>query len=57
MEVVENKRFVYEFGKFVLDPEEKTLFSDGSPVHLPSKEFATLLYLVEHNGRGRPKMK
>jgi DNA-binding winged helix-turn-helix (wHTH) protein/TolB-like protein len=54
-EVIENKRFVYEFGKFVLDPEEKTLFSEGSPVHLPSKEFATLLYLVEHNGRALTK--
>jgi len=29
METAENKRFVYEFGKFALDPREKTLSKDG----------------------------
>ncbi|MGQ0543273.1 MAG: winged helix-turn-helix domain-containing protein, partial [Blastocatellia bacterium] len=50
MEVVGNKYVVYEFGKFVLDPKERTLLADGVPVHLRAKEFDTLLLLVEHNG-------
>ncbi len=55
METVENKRFVYEFGKFLLDPNEKTLFVNGEPIHLPAKEFETLLLLVENNGRALSK--
>ena len=55
MESTENKRFVYEFGRFVLDPQEKILRVDGVPVHLPAKEFETLLLLVENNGRALSK--
>lgn len=55
MEAAENKRFVYEFGKFVLDPNEKTLFSDGVPLHLPAKEFDTLVLFVEHNRKALSK--
>lgn len=55
METAENKRFIYQFGKFVLDPQEKTLFSEGVPLHLPAKEFETLLLLVENNGRALAK--
>jgi TolB-like protein/DNA-binding winged helix-turn-helix (wHTH) protein len=55
METAENKRFIYQFGKFVLDPQEKTLFSEGTPLHLPAKEFETLLMLVENNGRALTK--
>jgi TolB-like protein/DNA-binding winged helix-turn-helix (wHTH) protein len=55
MEKGGNKGFVYEFGKFVLDPEEKTLFSEGKPIHLPAKEFETLLLLVENNHRALSK--
>ena len=55
MEATENKGFVYEFGKFILDPREKTLYSDGVPVHLAAKEFETLLLLVEHNGKALSK--
>lgn len=55
METVEDKRFIYEFGKFVLDPQEKILFSEGAPLHLPAKEFETLLFLVENNGRALTK--
>jgi Tol biopolymer transport system component/DNA-binding winged helix-turn-helix (wHTH) protein len=51
----ENERFVYEFGKFVLDPQDKTIFVEGKPVHLPPKEFDTLVLLVEHNGRALTK--
>lgn len=55
METLESKRFVYEFGEFVLDPDEKTLFVGGAPVHLPAKEFETLLLLLEHNGHALTK--
>jgi len=55
MEIEGNARFVYEFGKFVLDPAGKTLFSEGKAIHLPAKEFDTLLLLVEHNGRALSK--
>src|SRR6478752_3880331 len=55
MESSENKRFVYEFGRFVLDPNEKTLLVDGEAVHLPAKEFETLLLLVKNNGRALSK--
>ena len=50
VEVIGNKWVVYEFGKFVLDPKERTLLADGVPIHLRAKEFDTLLLLVEHNG-------
>jgi DNA-binding winged helix-turn-helix (wHTH) protein len=50
-----NQGFIYEFGDFVLDPQEKTLFAKGLPVHLPAKEFETLLLLVENNGHALSK--
>ena len=49
METAENKTFIYEFGKFVLDPQEKTLFLGGKAIRLPAKEFETLLLPVENN--------
>jgi DNA-binding winged helix-turn-helix (wHTH) protein/TolB-like protein len=55
MDAAEHNPFVYEFGKFVLDPGQKTLTSDGIPVHLPAKEFDTLLLLLENNGRALSK--
>ena len=55
METAENKRFVYQFGKFLLDPQEKTLLADGKPIRLPAKEFETLLLLVENNGKALAK--
>lgn len=42
---------IFEFGKFVLDPNERILFADGEPVHLTEKVFDTLHVLVQHNGR------
>jgi TolB-like protein/DNA-binding winged helix-turn-helix (wHTH) protein len=51
----ESKSLVYEFGRFLLSPTDRTLFADGVPVPLPAKEFATLLLLVEHNGRALSK--
>lgn len=55
MKEIENKRFVYEFGNFVLDPNEKTLFADSVGIHLPAKEFETLLLLIQNNGRALSK--
>src|SRR5215467_10946831 len=55
MEIDRPQRVIYEFGKFVLDPEGKALFADGQAIHLPAKEFDTLLLLVEHNGRALSK--
>ena len=55
MKPAENRKFVYEFGKFLLDPNEKTLVSAGTVIHLPAKEFETLLMLVENNGRALSK--
>jgi DNA-binding winged helix-turn-helix (wHTH) protein/TolB-like protein/Tfp pilus assembly protein PilF len=55
METVENKEVIYEFGRFALDPHQRILFSDGRPIHLPAKEFETLLLLVENNGRALSK--
>ena len=55
MESAENNPFVYEFGRFVLDPNEKKLLVDGVPIHLPAKEFETLLLLVENNGKALSK--
>lgn len=55
MESVADKGIVYEFGHFVLDPEGKTLYADGQALHLPAKEFETLLLLIRNNGRALSK--
>lgn len=55
MENAGNKGIIYEFGRFLLDPNERTFFANGIPVHLPAKEFETLLLLVEHNGHALTK--
>lgn len=55
MEKADEKGIVYEFGTFVLDPGDRTLFADGVPLRLPAKEFDTLLLLVEHNGKALSK--
>lgn len=47
----ENKGVIYEFGKFVLDPQERVLLANGKPVHLTDKIFDTLLFLIENRGR------
>jgi len=57
METAENKRFIYEFGRFVLDPAERTLYSSGDVIHLPAKVFDTLVLLVENNGHAISKEK
>ena len=50
-ETAENKGLIYEFGKFMLDPQERILLVEGKSVHLTDKVFDTLLCLVENNGR------
>src|SRR5258706_1475616 len=54
-EGIESERFVYEFGGFAVDPQHKTVFVEGKPVHVPAKEFETLVLLIEHNGRALTK--
>ncbi|MDQ3684725.1 MAG: winged helix-turn-helix domain-containing protein [Acidobacteriota bacterium] len=41
----------YEFGPFRLDPAERLLSRDGSPVPLTPKVFEVLIMLVERSGR------
>lgn len=55
MQSTGSKGVIYEFGRFVLDPGEKKLLAGDVPVHLPAKEFDTLLMLVEHNGKALTK--
>lgn len=55
MQVIENREVVYEFGSFVVDPNEKTLLVDGVHIHLPAKEFEMLVLLIENNGRALSK--
>lgn len=55
MEAVAPNNVVYEFGRFSLDPHERTLYSEGVPLHLPAKEFDTLLLLVENNRKALSK--
>ena len=42
---------VYKFGDFLLNPADKRLLRDGTPVALPPKVFDTLLLLVESQAR------
>src|SRR6516165_1125992 len=42
---------MYEFGPFSLDPRERVIFRDGTPVPLTPKVFDTLVYLVRNRGR------
>jgi DNA-binding winged helix-turn-helix (wHTH) protein len=42
---------LYEFGPFTINPSERTLLRDGSPVFLRPKVFNTLLILVLNSGR------
>jgi TolB-like protein/DNA-binding winged helix-turn-helix (wHTH) protein/Flp pilus assembly protein TadD len=44
-------RELYEFGSFVLDPQERILSRDGMPIPVTPKVFDTLLCLVRNQGR------
>lgn len=41
---------VYEFGAFRVDPRERQLLRDGTPVPLTAKAFDTLLLLISRSG-------
>jgi DNA-binding winged helix-turn-helix (wHTH) protein/Tfp pilus assembly protein PilF len=46
------RRIVYDFGGFALDPGRRQLRREsGEPIALTAKIFDTLLYLVEHRGQ------
>jgi DNA-binding winged helix-turn-helix (wHTH) protein/TolB-like protein/Flp pilus assembly protein TadD len=55
MKTTDSKEVIYEFGPFTLDPRERVLAAHGDPIHLQAKEFDTLLFLVENNGRAISK--
>ena len=42
---------VYEFGDFVLNPQERLLLCEGKPVPLTPKAFELILVLVQREGR------
>lgn len=44
-------RGCYEFGRFRLEPRERSLFRDGAPVQIQPKLFETLLALVTSGGQ------
>ena len=48
--MIEEDRFIYEFGPFRLDASKRVLTKEGEPVKLFPKEFDTLVALVQ--GRG-----
>ena len=43
--------YLYEFGRFRLDPGERLLLRDGHSVPLAPKAFDVLMVLVQHSGR------
>jgi Tol biopolymer transport system component/DNA-binding winged helix-turn-helix (wHTH) protein len=45
------KAQIYTFGPYRLDPSERLLSRDGTPVALTPKAFDLLVYLVERHGR------
>lgn len=47
----ENKGVIYEFGRFVLDPQERVLIENGKSIHLTDKVFDVLLLLIQHRGK------
>lgn len=51
MDVSVGGKGVHAFGPFRLDGTRRMLLRDGLPVHLPPRQFDTLLYLVENHGR------
>ncbi len=44
------RKMIYEFDLFELDPTERRLLRDGKPIALPPKAFEMLVVLVENNG-------
>lgn len=48
--MIEQNRFIYEFGPFRLDANKRVLTKEGEPVKLFPKEFDTLVALIQHSG-------
>lgn len=46
-----NGSAVIEFGRYLLDTEQRSLTFDGEPIRLPPKTFELLIFLVEHDNR------
>jgi len=44
-----DRKFVYEFGPFRMDPDNKVLLREGQPVAVTPKAFETLLVLVQRS--------
>src|ERR1051326_210359 len=42
---------LYEFGPFTLDPADRTVLRDGTPLAVTPKVFDTLVYLIRNRGR------
>ncbi|HEX3558241.1 MAG TPA: hypothetical protein VHU19_03505 [Pyrinomonadaceae bacterium] len=42
--------YVFEFGSYVLNPPERLLLREGTPVEMPPKVFDLLLALVSRGG-------
>ena len=53
--MADKKHVIYVFGEFRLDRSERTFTAKGELIHLPAKEFDTLLYFVENAQRILPK--
>ncbi|HEX3101545.1 MAG TPA: transcriptional regulator, partial [Pyrinomonadaceae bacterium] len=49
--MAKSQHVIYVFGEFTLDPSHRTFSSNSQPIHLPAKEFDTLVYFVENRGR------
>src|SRR5205807_2491176 len=49
--MVNRRHATYAFGEFSLDSSRRTFSREGRIVHLPAKEFDTLLYFLENQGR------
>lgn len=43
-------RTLYEFGSFLIDPEERLLLHEGKPIHVTTRAFETLLVLIRSRG-------
>jgi Tol biopolymer transport system component/DNA-binding winged helix-turn-helix (wHTH) protein len=49
--MAEKADVTYIFGEFSLNPAHRSFGKDGQEIHLPAKEFDTLLFFVENQGR------
>ncbi len=50
MEDAEKNGFIYQFGKFTLDPQEKTLFVEGKAIRLRQKNLKRFSWLKTTGG-------